>query len=83
MIKEKLKKIKLIIVGKGPLELEIKSFIKKLKLENNVFIEPPTTDITEYYDIANLFLFTSKYEGFGNVIVEALSRGTDRYNEMW
>ena len=49
--------------------------IGKLKLENDIFILPTMSKITCYYDLADLFLFTSKYEGFGNVIVEALSRG--------
>ncbi|MAH97934.1 MAG: hypothetical protein CMA12_01110 [Euryarchaeota archaeon] len=75
IIKKKLNNVKLIIIGRGPMERQLKSFIGKLKLENDIFILPTMSKITCYYDLADLFLFTSKYEGFGNVIVEALSRG--------
>ena len=65
----------LVILGNGPLETELKLQVQKLDLQNVVhflgFVENPN----DYLAKASLFVLASRYEGFGNVIVEALSEG--------
>lgn len=66
---------KLKIIGKGENDKLIASKINELNLENSVYIEPPTKEITAEYLNASLFLFTSRAEGFGLVLAEAMSCG--------
>lgn len=66
---------KLIIVGQGELENELIKFIKLNQLNDSVKLISPTSDVEEIYKQASLFLFSSKYEGFGMVLLEAMSFG--------
>ena len=75
IIKKEIRNIKMIIIGQGPLRSNLKSMIKNYNLGNDVFLHPTTPNLISYYDVADLFLFSSQYEGFGNVVVEAMSRG--------
>jgi glycosyltransferase involved in cell wall biosynthesis len=62
---------KLFIIGYGSQEKKIKHFIKFNNLEKDVFIIKNQINNFNYYKIADLFVLTSNYEGFGNVLVEA------------
>jgi glycosyltransferase involved in cell wall biosynthesis len=66
---------KLYIVGSGELKYKFEDYIKKNKLQDFVFLFPPISDISFYYKQASLFLLTSKSEGFGMVLLEAISFG--------
>lgn len=66
---------KLKIIGKGENNKAILSKIEELNLHNSVFIEEPTKDIINEYMNASLFLFTSRAEGFGLVLAEAMACG--------
>lgn len=72
-IKIVLKKIDvfLIIVGYGSEKKKITNFIKKNKLKKNIIIIENISTPYNYFLNADLFILTSLYEGFGNVIVEA------------
>ena len=61
----------LILIGYGSLHEQIKEFIKKENLSDRVSIVEKPSNIFGYYKIADLFVLTSYYEGFGNVLVEA------------
>jgi len=61
------------IIGKGENHDKIRFKIKELGIENSVIIIPPTKDIIEEYLNASLFLFTSRAEGFGLVLAEAMA----------
>lgn len=63
------------IVGDGNLKEEYLKKIKKLKLQKYVKIFPPKKDVESYYKEASFFLLTSQSEGFGMVILEAMSFG--------
>jgi len=65
----------LVIVGSGREEKNILAKIKKLKLSDNVILEPWTNNLASYYKSADLFLLTSNYEGWGMSIVEAMAVG--------
>lgn len=66
---------KLKIIGKGENYEIIVSKINELNLENSVYIEPPTKEIVAEYLTVSLFLFTSRAEGFGLVLAEAMACG--------
>lgn len=62
----------------NPLATDVRGCISKLGLEGVVrllgFV--PDEDLPALYSEASLFLFPSRYEGFGMPVVEALSQGT-------
>ena len=57
--------------GKGALENKMREFIKENNLEDNVSINDVTMDVRGELLKSDLLLFTSKYEGFGLVKIEA------------
>lgn len=67
--------VNLYIYGHGPLEKELQSLIDSLHLPKRVFLKGFVTNIIEKYKDANCFVLSSDFEGFGNVLVEALSCG--------
>jgi glycosyltransferase involved in cell wall biosynthesis len=66
---------KLHIIGKGENENSIKDTIRKLKLEDSVSVLPTTKEIIKEFCSASIFVLTSKAEGFGLVLAEAMACG--------
>ncbi len=66
---------RLMILGEGPLRAELEALVKSEGLIGKVVMPGFVSDPTAYYRSANLFVLSSDYEGFGNVIVEALACG--------
>lgn len=73
--KHQIKDWTLHLVGEGNLKENFTNKIKELKLENYIKILPPRKDVEVYYNEASFFLLTSESEGFGMVILEAMSFG--------
>ena len=69
----KYEKVKLIIIGDGNLKNDLKKLINKLKLEQNVYLIGEHSNIFPFLKRSNCLVFTSFWEGFGRVIIEALS----------
>lgn len=67
---------KLIILGEGKLEEELKSLVKKLGLDNSISFEGFVSNPYKYIKRADVFALSSDYEGFGNVLVETLAVNT-------
>lgn len=65
----------LSIYGSGPDNQSLHQQIKSLGLETEIEIYPPTCNIAEVYKNSSILCFTSRYEGFGMVVVEAMSFG--------
>jgi len=65
----------LLIVGDGPERIFLKSLVEKLGLNNKVIFTGIRTDIERFYSVADLFVLSSKYEGFGLVFLEAMASG--------
>lgn len=51
------------------------NLIKQLNIEDSFEFREPSTDIVKAYQNSDLFVLTSLYEGFSNVICEAMSCG--------
>jgi len=66
---------KLDIVGEGVEEELYRSLIQKYHLEDRVFIHPFTNNIQYYYSKAQVYVLSSRWEGFGLVLIEAMAHG--------
>ena len=70
------KNTKLMLIGKGPLEEQIKEKVKQYGLTEAVmFLGQRPEDIHELYQAMDVFLFPSLYEGLGMVAIEAQCSG--------
>lgn len=65
----------LTIVGEGELEAELKSIAIILGIDHKVSWVGKTTDVMSYYLSHDCLVLTSKYEGFGLVLLEAMQFG--------
>jgi glycosyltransferase involved in cell wall biosynthesis len=66
---------KLHIVGEGELFHKFKEYIRVNNLQDFVYLLPPKQEVEYYYKLASIFLLSSKSEGFGMVLLEAISFG--------
>lgn len=65
--------VKLLIIGDGYLKNQIEYLIKKLNLKTKVHLIGEQSNVFPFLKNANCFILNSLYEGFPNVIIEALS----------
>jgi len=65
----------LVIVGDGELRSQLEELIAGLDLQDYVTLVGFKKDVAAEYIRADLFVLSSNCEGFGNVIVEAMSAG--------
>ncbi len=63
------------IVGEGVEEPIYRELIKKYSLEDRITIHPFTNHIQQYYSEAQVYVLSSRWEGFGLVLVEAMAHG--------
>ncbi len=63
------------IVGEGPEEKLYRKLIREHNLEKRVIIHPFTNNIQSYYSNAQIYVLSSRWEGFGLVLVEAMAHG--------
>jgi glycosyltransferase involved in cell wall biosynthesis len=66
---------RLVILGEGEREADIRRHIATLQLGDAVRLRGFQTNPWKYIAKADVFVLTSHYEGFGNVIVEAMACG--------
>lgn len=66
---------KLQIAGSGELQDDMEAFIAQHNLSHTVQILPPIREVDKYYKSASFFVLTSSSEGFGMVLLEAISFG--------
>ncbi|MGC8588338.1 MAG: glycosyltransferase [Hydrogenobaculum sp.] len=74
-VKDKIKDSKLVIIGEGDLRSLLEKKIKELGLENDVILTGYQTNPYKYLKNSKIFVLSSIFEGFGNVIIEAMHFG--------
>lgn len=67
---------RLMLVGTGQGEASLRTLAAELRIADRVIFAGFRSDPTPFYRTADLFVLSSDYEGFGNVIVEAMACGT-------
>lgn len=68
--------VNLYLIGKGPLEVELKKYSRKLGIESSVQFLGFKSNPYKYMKASELLVLSSKWEGFAHVIVEAMVVGT-------
>ncbi len=67
--------VRLVIVGEGPDRVNLEERIKSLQLDDAVELAGFHSNPGAFLERAQLFVSSSRYEGLGNVIIEALACG--------
>ena len=65
----------LLLIGKGELMTHIIDRISEMHLKDSVIILSNRNDVPQLMSAMDVFLFPSKWEGFGNALVEAQCMG--------
>jgi len=65
----------LVILGEGPQRERLEQLVRDLGVTDQVKLAGFSDDLWSFYSAANLFVLSSDFEGFGNVLVEALAAG--------
>ncbi|MCR9259122.1 MAG: glycosyltransferase family 4 protein [Pseudomonadaceae bacterium] len=65
----------LAILGEGEQRSELEAKIAEHKLQNRIHLLGRVGNMAQWYERADLFVMSSRYEGFPNALVEAMSYG--------
>lgn len=68
---KKNKEIELLILGSGPKEGELKKKVKELELEKEIHFLGFQNNPYSYMKSSDIYVATSRYEGFPNILLEA------------
>ncbi|MCB1166642.1 MAG: glycosyltransferase [Leptospiraceae bacterium] len=66
---------KLVIVGEGPLHGFLLSLVQDLDLEERVVFTGFRQDVPAFLDLFDLFIMSSKEEGLGTAVLDAMAAG--------
>ncbi len=65
----------LVILGEGESREDLEKQVENLKLGKRVTLVGAIGNIGDWYEIADLYVMSSRFEGFGNTLAEALEYG--------
>lgn len=66
---------KVVIVGDGTCKGEYGKYIEAHNLSEKVTLAGKKANVIDYYNMAKIFVLPSRFEGFPNALIEAMSRG--------
>lgn len=69
-------KPKLLLVGNGPENNNLKLLARRLKINNLIVWFKYYENVKDIFDISDFFILTSEYEGLGLVLLEAMNSRT-------
>ncbi|MHA1341452.1 MAG: glycosyltransferase [Promethearchaeota archaeon] len=76
LVKKELTTIKLIILGEGILKRELETMALQLRINNSVSFVGLDSNPYAWFSKADIFVLSSDFEGFPNVLIEAMACGT-------
>lgn len=65
----------MVILGEGPLRSALEEQVRQLDLEYRVLLPGRVGNVGDWYDHADLFVLSSKFEGFPNALIESMAYG--------
>lgn len=77
IVSQKVHHCHLIIGGTGPESERLRNLVKKIKLDRQIHFAGfiPDTELSDYFNLCDIFLFHSTYETFGIVLAQAMAHG--------
>ncbi|HHW71281.1 MAG TPA: glycosyltransferase [Clostridiales bacterium] len=75
LVKKEYPGYKLVIIGTGKLEKELMKTIEKLNLKGEVYLLGNVKNPFKFLNKSEIFVLNSNFEGFPNVLLEALAVG--------
>ena len=76
IVRDKIKNCNLIILGEGDQQSQLIELARKLGIESHTFFKGFVDNPFKWMKNADIFVLSSKFEGLGNVIIEALACST-------
>lgn len=67
---------KLVILGEGLERAMLERTVRELRLSDHVFLPGSEQNLNVWFERADIFALTSRFEGFPNALLEAMSAGT-------
>lgn len=74
LLKERGLNFRLLLAGTGKLEPKLKKLVEQMDLSEQVDFVGFVEDIRVFHELIDVFVLTSLWEGFGYVLVEAMSK---------
>ncbi len=65
----------LVILGDGPLRPVLEAKVREAGLSKRVFLPGMSGNVGDWYSSADLYVMSSRFEGFPNTLVEAMAYG--------
>ncbi len=65
----------LVVLGEGPERHKLEELGRSLRLDGRLFMPGAVGNMSDWYQACDLFALTSDYEGFPNVLLEAMAHG--------
>jgi glycosyltransferase involved in cell wall biosynthesis len=72
-LREKAPDIKIVIVGEGPLRLELNKQVKEIQSEDMVFFLGFREDVPQILNSLDMFVLSSEHEGLGSILMDAMA----------
>ena len=83
LVRKKHNDWKLEIYGDGKEKNELEELIKKLGAQDFIELKPTTKDVVKVFNNSSIFVLASRYEGYANILVEALLCGIPSISYDW
>ena len=72
-LRERIPKIKIVIVGEGSMRLELDKQVKEVQGEDMVFFLGFREDVPQILNSLDVFVLSSEHEGMGSIIMDAMA----------
>ena len=76
LVRRSLAELRLVILGRGPLRASLEALARDLSISEHVYFVDFDPNPYRYMSRAAVFVLTSHFEGFANVLVESMLCGT-------
>lgn len=65
----------LVIVGEGSLRASLAAQVAQLGLQERVYLVGMVGNVGDWYEACDMYVMSSRFEGFGNTLAEAMTHG--------